>query len=346
MLQLLDALKKAGHETVLYAVPESEIIPPAVLRGHQVEPIALAGDHDLGFLWRFHRQLKKDSPDILHVHSRRGADTFGGLAARAAGIPAVVSRRVDNPMSGLGTRLRFASYARVIAISETIYNMLGEALADKSRLVRINDAIDTSNFVLSPDVEWFRQEFSLNDDAPVIGVVAQLIARKGHSQLLDALPLLLGEHPETKVIFFGRGPLEQVLREKVAAQGLESAVEFAGFRNDLGRIIPCLDMLVHPALAEGMGVAVLEASAAAIPVVAFAAGGVREVIRHGETGLLVEPANTLALADAIRSLLDNKEYAAQLGVAARRRMSSEFSMKVQLERHLALYAEVLAERGG
>ena len=120
-------------------------------------------------------------------------------------------------------------------------------------------------------------------------------------------------------------------------------MRFAGFRNDLDRILPCLDMLIHPASAEGMGVAVLEAASAAIPVIAFAAGGIREAVVHGETGLLVPPADIVGLADAIRTLLDDPELARRYGVAARRRMETRFSVDDQVDAHLALYRQVLEQ---
>ncbi|MEO0998912.1 MAG: glycosyltransferase [Pseudomonadota bacterium] len=209
------------------------------------------------------------------------------------------------------------------------------------RLTVIRDAVATDALVLSPDEAWFRREFALPDDAPVIGVVAQLIERKGHADLLDALPLVLGEHPDLRVLLFGRGPLEQTLRMKAQAHGLEAVVRFCGFRHDLRRILPCLDLLVHPARREGMGVAVLEAASAALPVVACRAGGVAEIVVSGETGLLVEPAEPLALADAIRALLDDPEQARAMGVRARRRIEELFSLQAQAAAHISLYESVL-----
>lgn len=341
VLQLMDALAAAGHANTLFAVPDSEIIASAVLRGHKVVPVALAGDHDLGFLRRFSQALSLSESELLHVHSRRGGDTFGGLVARRLGLPAVLSRRVDNPLSRWGARARFWPYQRIIAISEAIKRVLLDAGVSPEKLLTIVDAIATDALVLSPEKEWFREEFGLPVDCPVIGVVAQFIERKGHADLLSALPLVLGDSPDCHVVFFGRGALEQELREQVAHQKLHRTVHFAGFRQDLARIMPCLDMVVHPALAEGMGVAVLEAGAAALPVVAYAAGGVREVIQDGVTGRLVAPGDTVALADAIRELLADPEQRQRYGIAARRRVEQDFSMELHVDRHLSVYRELL-----
>lgn len=343
VLWLLDALNKHGCDNVLYALESSELIAPAVLRGHDVRPMRLKGDHDIGFVRRFRRELIDERPDVLHVHSRRGADSFGGLAAWLANVPAVLSRRVDNPISRASVRLRFWPYARIIAISQAIAAVLKSAGVADEKLVTIPDAIDLSDFVLAPELEWFRASFDIPEGVPVLGMIAQFIERKGHAHLLEALPLVLGEYPDLRVILFGRGPLEQELRLSVQAHGLQSTVKFGGFRDDLHRIVPCLDLLVHPALAEGMGVAVLESAAAAVPVVAFAVGGLREAVVHTKTGLLVEPGDIVGLADAMRRLLANPELARTMGVAARRRMETHFSLDKLVAGHLELYRQLIDE---
>ena len=174
VLTLLDGLKARGHENILYALETSEIVAPAVLRGHRVNPIQLAGDHDAAFIVRFRANLKEDAPDLLHVHSRRGADTFGGVAAKLAGVPAVLSRRVDNPLTRASASLRFWPYRRVIAISNAVAEVLRGAGLASDRLAVIADAIDTSKLVLSPDMDWFRSAFHVARDAPVAGVVRSL----------------------------------------------------------------------------------------------------------------------------------------------------------------------------
>ena len=126
-----------------------------------------------------------------------------------------------------------------------------------------------------------------------------------------------------------------------AAMGLDGKVIFAGFRPDLERVLPCLDVVAHPATMEGMGVALLQASAAARPVVASAVGGIPEVVVDGETGLLVPPADPAALATSVGRVLDDSALAARLGENARRRVRQSFSIPAMVAGYLDLYRDLL-----
>jgi glycosyltransferase involved in cell wall biosynthesis len=180
----------------------------------------------------------------------------------------------------------------------------------------------------------------LPPDALVVAVVAQLIPRKNHALLLRALPALAQRQPSLRVVCFGRGPLERALRARIAQLGLERIVRLAGFRDDLPRLLPGADALVHPAIREGLGVAILEALAAGVPVVACAAGGVVDVIEHDVTGLLVPPNDAAQLAAALDRLRGDAALRERLGAAGREHVVRELSVERMIERHLKLYADV------
>jgi glycosyltransferase involved in cell wall biosynthesis len=178
----------------------------------------------------------------------------------------------------------------------------------------------------------------------VIGVVAQLIERKGHLVLIEALPALLERIADLRVLFFGKGPLEARLRARVRERRLEGVVRLVGFRDDLPRILPSLDLLVHPAFREGLGVSLLQASAAGVPIVACRAGGIPEAVRDGVNGLLVPPGDAQALGHAIERVLGDHALARRLGQGGRELVAREFSLDSMVEGNLAVYREVLAER--
>jgi len=338
LLYLLEGLREHGIDQVLVCPRDAAIARFAEAKGFAVRTLAYAGEHDLRMVLRLARILREEQASLVHVHGRRGADTWGGFAAVRSGVPAVLSRRVDNPLSRWQAAVLSRTFGRIVAISSAVAEELVIAGIDSAKIVRIPDAVDAAALAPEPDCEKFRSLFAVDNGELVVGVVAQLIERKGHAYLLDALASLQGSHPVLKLLVFGQGPLEQGLRQQAAALGLESMVTFAGFRDDLDDYMGCLDIVVHPALREGMGVAVLKAGAAGVPVAAFAAGGVREAVVNEETGLLVTAGDTKALAAAIARLADDPELRVRLGARARLHVAENFSIDAMVKAHLALYA--------
>ncbi len=303
----------------------------------------MGGDLDIGFVWRLARLLRRIEPDLVHVHSRRGADKFGGIAARFAGVPAVLSRRVDSTdLPGIG-RLKYAQYQRIITISSCIHDQLAAlgVPAAKLRLVR-------SAVAPAPESErasWpaFSAEFAMPADTFPIAVVAQLIPRKGHRFFLEAVAQLRDTHPEIRAILFGVGPLQTELAVQVSELGLGKQVRFAGYHDDLSRFIGHFKLLVHPAEREGLGIAVLEAQAAGVPVIGFRTGGLIEAVADGETGLLVAPGDLSALAAAITRLIEDEERRARFAVAGPAYINAEFGVDAMVAGNLAVYGELTAD---
>ena len=341
VIYLINALRERGHDNTLVCPPDSGIDSVARQAGIRVQNLFCAGDLDLPFAYRLSQYLKELCPDIVHCHSRRGADILGGLAANFADIPTVVSRRVDNTEMRLMAALRYRPFKKVIAISNAIADVLLDRGVEKERLLIIRDAVDVSAFGNKADCEAFRREFGLRSNDYVIAAAGQLIPRKGHRYLLQAVAALKDRYPKLKLIIFGAGYLDMQLRAQASLLGLGNVVQFAGFREDLDSFVSCFDLFAHPALAEGLGVAALKAAAAGVPVVGFAAGGMVEAVLHEKTGVLVAPEDIDALADAIGHFLDAPDLGKQFGEAGRLRMQNEFSIDTMADEHLALYESVL-----
>ena len=342
---LLEGLTGRGVENLLFCPPGSEL--GAAARRALVRPLPMRGDLDATLLPRLAAALKRAKPDLVHVHSRRGADVYGGLAAALAGVPAVVTRRVDAPEPALFAQLKYRPYRAVVALSRAIERQLVSAGVACERIVLIPSGVDTERY--RPDAaarERLRAAFALRADALVVGVVAQLIERKRHSWLFALLPELLREWPQFAIVCFGRGPLEGRLLVELAERGLMGRVVLAGFRSDLPSLQPGLDLLAHPAGREGLGFALLEAASASVPVVACAVGGVPDVVVDGETGLLVGHDDASGLARALRSLLGSQDARARFGAAARRHVQRRFDVSKLVGAHHSLYTRVLGERAG
>ena len=342
---LIEGLEQRGIECVLVCRKASAIAERLRDRVSRLIEIPMGGDLDLGMIWRIRGIIKRERPDLVHLHSRRGAEILGGLAARWAGVPVVLSRRVDNPESPRVVHWKYRLYDRVVTISQGIYQVLLAEGVEVGKLVCVRSAVGPEGYQRSCDTAWFRGTFGLTGSDLVMAVIAQLIPRKGHRFLLDAMPALLESFPALRLIFFGQGAEETALRGQVKALGLQDRVIFAGFRTDLPKILPCLDLVVHPALMEGLGISLLQAAGAGVPIVAVNAGGMPEVVRDGLNGLLVPPADTPALRDAIRRLLSDRQLLQRMGQAGTELVEREFSIDRMVEGNLQVYREITANNG-
>jgi glycosyltransferase involved in cell wall biosynthesis len=340
---LLEGLTGRGVENVLLCPRGSEL--DATAQAATVRPLPMRGDLDATLLPRLALELKRLRPDLIHVHSRRGADLYAGFAAALAGIPAVVTRRVDASEPTFFARMKYRPYRACVALSLAIERQLLDAGVARERIVRIPSAVDAQRWRPRPGArERLRAEFALPAGALVVGVVAQLIERKRHSWLFAVLPELAREWPQLRVVCFGRGPLERRLRAEIIDRGLGNHVLLAGFRGDLLELVPGLDVLVHPASREGLGVALLEAASAGVPVVACAVGGVPDVVVDGETGVLVPRDDAAALRRALANLFVAPGERQRLGAAARQHVERRFGVASLVAAHLSLYTRLLGER--
>lgn len=342
---LLRGLQELGIDSVL-ACPQGSAIAQEAAPYATIATMPMKGDADVGLLGRLRRLMREVKPDVVHLHSRRGVDIWGALAARMEGIPVVLSRRVDNPEPRWLVSLKYRLYDHVVTISDGIRQVLLSEGVPAEKITCVLSAVDTSQYRPEPkDTAWFRQTFDIADDELTIGMVAQFIARKGHQTLLDALPEILAEHPKTKVLLFGQGPIWEAIREKVRASPLLSKhVQLTGFRKDLDRVLPCLDVLAHPAYMEGLGVSLLQAAACGVPLVGGNAGGIPEIIQPGLNGELIEPGDEPALARALAQLLASPEQRHRYGQAGREWVESRFSIAAMVRGNLAVYQRAIQAR--
>jgi glycosyltransferase involved in cell wall biosynthesis len=334
---LIDALAERGHESALVC-PPGHALTARSLRA-TIREVPMHGDLDFGLTRRLRRVFAELDGGIVHVHSRRGADFFAGRACERDGRAALLTRRVDNPELRAWVRFKYRPYRRVVAISRAVRDELcSRGGLDAARVPLIASAVDTQEF--RPDANArsrVLREFALDDRAVVVGICAQLIPRKGHELLLRALPELVRRVARVQVLCFGRGPSRASLERLVTKLDLSRCVRFVGFRDDFAELLPGLDVLVHPATREGLGLAVLEAMAAAVPVVATAVGGIVDAIRDGAEGLLVAAGDGLGLVTAIERVAGDAALRRRMGAAARSRAERDFSIARMADRYVQVY---------
>ncbi len=336
----MEGLASRGHTNVLACPVEAEIAGHAKAFA-AVEPMRMGGDADVGVAFRLASLFRRERPDVVHVHSRRGADVWGGVAARMCGVPCVVSRRVDNREAALWARAKYGMYDHVVTISEEIRRVLLSEGLRPEKVTCVRSAVDAGPYLHAVDRAAFAREFGVPEGALVVGIVAQLIQRKGHRYLIEAIAGLTREFPTMRLVIFGKGPLERAIRASVQERRLDDVVRFAGFRDDLPKWLGGVDVLVHPAEIEGLGVALLQASAAGVPIVTSRAGGMPEAVVDGVTGVLAEVGDVAGIAAALRGLLADGELRQRLGEAGRARILAEFSISAMIEGNERVYGELL-----
>lgn len=340
---LLDRIPDLGGQHTLVCSADAAIGGAVQSKAVRIERLGFRGDADIVFYWRLKRLIRELQPDIVHVHSRRG-DFLSIRAACSEGRLCIHSRRVDNPPGWFDLRLKFPQCDAIITISDGIRAVLLKAGVPNAQLRCVLSAVDTTRF--RPDIgdPDFRKRFQLPSDALVAAVVAQLIPRKGHQVLFDALPSVVQRHPRLRVLLFGKGPHEAELRQRVQAAGLQEIVRFVGFHTDMHRILPCVDVVVHPALMEGLGVSLLEAAASGVPIIASRAGGMPEIVQSGLNGFLVEPGHITGVGVALIQLLDDPALRKAQGQAARQWVIERFGIPTMVEGNHRVYRELLEAR--
>lgn len=225
-----------------------------------------------------------------------------------------------------------------IAVSEEVKKALVDEIGPiGNKVTVIFNSVDLHRYRTLCDKRELRERLGLNPDARIISVVATFKAQKGQRYLLEAASTLVKDFPDLKILFVGDGELRNDLVAKTNALNLEHNIDFLGTRLDVPELLSASDMFVLPSLWEGLPMALVEAMASSLPIVATDVSGSKQAILPGKTGMLVPPGDVQELAKAIYYLLSNPDIAEQMGTAARLRADEVFSATKQAQDHVDLF---------
>jgi len=343
---LLDRLPPGEFEQTLISGPEAAPAGAVVVRElvREISPRL-----DLAALVRLTRIFAKARPELVHAHTYK-AGILASVAARLAGVPAVLftphghifSRGANIPGVPGGLKLealRWITRAaqgcadRVTALSDPdLEQQLALGLSAASKYVVVRNGIDCERFSGARPRSF--------EGSPVIGAVGRFSEEKGHRYLLEAMAELRSRLPGARLVMVGYGALEGDLRSRAAGLGIEGRVTFTGER-DSAELLGAFDLFVQPSLYESQGLAILEAMAAGLPVIATEVGGVRDAVRNGETGLLVPSADPRSLAEAIVRLAEDRDLGRRLAQRAGRDVRERFSSSTMIASYADLYRQLL-----
>jgi glycosyltransferase involved in cell wall biosynthesis len=335
-----------GHEVWLAAPPESRIVKAADARGIPVVPVGFHRPWGVRDVPALRRAIGRLQIDIVNTHSSWDA-WIGGLAGRLAGkgVRVVRTRHLSTPIPrSRPSRLLYTRLAdHVVTTGEAIRQRMIEVNGFAGdRITSVATGVDLTRFRPARDAAAVRQVFGLPANVPVVGTVSTIRSWKGHLDLLEAIASLRSGR-DVRGLLVGDGPYAEVVRSRVRALRLESAIVMPGQREDVADMLSAMDVFAFPSTAnEGVPQAVLQAMALRRPVVAAQVGGIPEVVRDGETGLLVSARDPSALARAIGRAMDDAAAVQHWVKTAADLVQAGYTVEAMLGRMEAIYQQVRA----
>ena len=332
VLLLALGLRELGHEPFLIGAPDSPLVEKARAAGLAVGSIPMAADWDVRAARRIHARMRAWNIDLVHAHDARShALAMIALMGKKA-MPLIVTRRVAfTPRS---VKLKYGPRVdRFIAISSAVEHAMTAAGIDKSRISIVRSGVATRLENVTPH-DW-RGELNWPKDSIVCGIVGAMTSEKG-VDLLGAIGTALPASVRQKLRIVLLGGQKNAVTE---SGGL--TVHSPGFVDDIDPAVAGLDILLHPSRSEGLGTAVIDAMALGIPPIAFAVGGIPEVIDHDVSGILVPAGDVAAFASHLAGLALDEASRARLSEGARGKAKTFDANRMTKETE-AVYNEVLS----
>ncbi len=300
------------------------------------------GQTDYGAFLKVAAVLRARRIDVIHTHNTQPM-TDGTLGALIAGVRTIIhtdhARQFpDKRRYMIAERLASSFVFRVIGVSEdTSANLTTFEKIPRRRIATIPNGVDPEPFTKPIDCGRVRQGLGVSVRAPLVGTIARLNPEKKLEDAIEAFALVKKVKRNARFCIVGEGPCEQSLRELAEARQLGESVIFTGRRTNIAEIVRVFDVFVLSSAREGLPMAVLEAMAGGCPVAAYAVGGVPHAVRNAETGFLVPPGNSTALAERLIELLDDESLRLRFGEMARKFFCERFSAESMTRAYERLY---------
>jgi L-malate glycosyltransferase len=324
LLALLKGLSQRGHRVHLICQPDTLLEKRGREIGISVHPLSIRSELGLISALSIAFILRKTRPDILAFNTPK-AIFIGTLASRFVPVEArIIFRRVNFPLrKNPFSRFKYSwGIDCIVAISESIQAQLQACGIPASKIRTIYEGMDLDLFPrrTQPRVP--------NPGEPVIiGTIAHLSPEKGLNYLIEAASLIPAVQRKLRFVIVGDGKCLHDLKELASQKGLSDVFQFAGFHSNTYQFMQSFDIFALPSLSEGLSSAILEAMAISLPIIATNVGGIPELVKNGENGLLVAPANPVELSQAIQHLVENPAEAERMGNSGRERMETQFTLK-------------------
>lgn len=296
--------------------------------------------------------IHRINPDLIHLNNGYAAMHEWMLAGYLNDIKVVVHDRGTPAPCSLRTRMFVRFVDAIVSVSDSFKNNVTSQHLKVKRVERVYNGLDPESFDASAvdfnSRERLRREWEIKPGQPVVGIVGNLLRWKGQLVLVEAMAKVKQVYPDVKCVIIGKTPrgseaYEQEIRDAIVKNGLEANAVLVGYRSDIPQVLSVLDVLVHASIEpEPFGRVILEGMVSGKPIVATNGGGVPELVKHGETGLLVPMGDADEMAKAIGCYLSDVEKAREMGECGRKR-ASLFSVKNMVNEIEKIYADIFAE---
>lgn len=346
VIDLAGVQRAAGHRCrVICLFQPGALAGELEAQGIEVQACRKRGGFDLAALRRLRGGLRAMPGAVVHTHN---ANAHYHTVAAAVGLPIA---RLINTRHGMGAAQPRSRgewlYRRTMRRTDTVAAVCEAArarfaqqgVAPRGRLLSVPNGIRIERFSLASEARRsaLRSDLGLAPDTRIIGSVGRLNPVKDQATLLRAFARLRGDFADAALVLVGDGALRGSLESQAAALGIADAVRFLGDRGDVRELLQAFDIFALSSLSEGYSMALLEACASGLPIVATDVGGNREIVVDGRNGLLVPPARDDALADGFGTLLRDPAGAAAMGTGGREWALREASVETMARRYDALY---------
>ncbi|MEQ1686700.1 MAG: glycosyltransferase [Burkholderiaceae bacterium] len=314
-----------GHDVKVFSINSTNgLLPELQAAGIPVVIGAKAKSFDLNTLGKLRRTVVGCGITIVHTHNfvpnYHAAFALLGVSSRSTLVSTChdMGNRLGNNKLRWMYRLSLLRTRRVAMVGQQVHDRyVTSGLVRPSSAETVLNGIPVDRFVGSPErARIARARLGIGANVPVVGCVGRLVPLKNQRLMIESLDRLLRTHPSLRLVMIGEGPLEATLRAQAVSLGVAANVDFLGARTDVADLLPGLDIFALPSLTEGLSIALLEACASGLAVVATKVGGNSEIINHGKTGMLVPVGDAESLGDALQTLLDDPGLRRDMGVRA------------------------------
>ncbi|MBN1916387.1 MAG: glycosyltransferase [Verrucomicrobia bacterium] len=318
--------------------------------GVPIHVVEARGNLDRAVGRRLRALMAAGAYDIVHTHLVF-SQYWGRRAASAAGIGRIISSeqnayrfKVWPPFRWIEQRLTRSTEC-VVACSEHVRQHLVRRVGlPREKIALVYNGVDTEAFAPTeaddPVRAAVREEMNVGPGEKLIGTVGHLNRQKGHDVLIAALADVVRREPTARLAIAGRGPLRRRLEALAAQHGVAGKVIFAGLVGDVARFLKGLDVFAFPSRWEGFGIALIEAMATGLPVVASRTGGIKEIVEDWVSGLLVPIGDRVALSEALLSVVCDTDRAHRLAQEGLARVRRQFSLARTVEQMSDIYRGV------